>query len=85
MSSPYVWINKELTLSYICSVTGRFSFNRRLFSWDSFDCHAAESVGEVLKDLNVDTVIVPVGCTTYIQAPGVSWNKPFKAHITDEY
>ena len=85
MSSPNAWMNEELTLSYIRSVIGRFSFNRRLLSWDSFDCHTTGSVREVLKDFNVDTVIVPGGCTAYIQTPDVSWNKPFKAHVTDEY
>ena len=85
MSSPNAWMNEELTLSYIRSVIGRFSFNGRLLSWDSFDCRTIGSVREVLKDFNVDTVIVPGGCTAYIQAPDVSWNKPFKAHVTDEY
>lgn len=30
-------------------------------------------------------MIVPVGCTKYIQAPDVSWNKPFKASRTEKY
>ena len=85
MSSPNAWIKGELMLSYICSVIGRFSFNRRLLSWGSFDYHTTGSVREVLKDFNVNTVIVPGGCTAYIQAPDVSWNKPFKLHVTDEY
>ena len=85
MSLPNAWMNEELTLSYIHSVIGRFSFNRLLLSWDSFDCHTTGSVSEVLKEFNVDTVIVPGGCTAYIQAPDVSWNKPFKAQVTDEY
>ena len=85
MSSPNAWMNEELMLSYILSVIGRFSFKRRLLSWDSFDCHTTGSVREVLKDFNVDIAIVPGACTTYIQAPDVSWNKPFKAYVTAEY
>ena len=27
----------------------------------------------------------PGGCTKYIQAQDVSWNKPFKAHVTEQY
>ena len=85
MSSPNAWMNEKLMLSYIRSVIGRFFFNCRLLSWDPFDCHTTRSVREVLKDFNVDTVIVPGGCTAYILAPDVFWNKPFKAHVTDEY
>ena len=59
MSPPNAWMNEELMLPYIRSVVGRFSFIRRLLSWDSFDCHTTGSVREVLKDFSVDTVIVP--------------------------
>ena len=30
-------------------------------------------------------MIVPGGCTKYIQAPDVSWNKSFKASCTEKY
>jgi len=33
----------------------------------------------------VDAVVVPGGCTKYIQAPDVSWNKPFKAAVIEKY
>ena len=33
--------------------------------------------------MNVDSVIIPGGCTKYIQASDVSWNKPFKTRIKD--
>ena len=29
--------------------------------------------------------MVPGGCTKYVQAPDVSWNKPFKAYCTEKY
>ena len=35
--------------------------------------------------MNVDSVIISGGCTKYIQAPDVCWNKPFKARITKLY
>ena len=41
-------------------------------------------VGASLKAKKIDTVI-PGGCTKYIQAPDVSWNKPFKAICTEKY
>lgn len=84
-SSSNAWMNEGLTLEFIRSVIGRFSFNRRLLAWDSFECHMMQSTKELLKSFNVDSIIIPGGCTGYIQAPDVSWNKPFKAHVTSEY
>lgn len=31
------------------------------------------------------STLVPDGCTKYIQAPDVAWNKPFKAKVTEKY
>ena len=43
------------------------------------------SVRKDLKEMNVDSVIIPGGCTKYIQALDVYWNKPFKASMTELY
>ena len=44
-----------------------------------------DSVSKDLKKMNVDSVVIPGGCTKYIQAPDVCWNKPFKARMTELY
>ena len=80
-SSKNAWMNEELTLVWAEKVLGKFSFGRRLLSWDSFECHMMDSVKEAVKTSNSDLVIVPGGCTKYIQAPDVCWNKPFNVHI----
>lgn len=79
------WMDTELTRTWINSVRGAFSFNRRLLAWDSNECHLEDSVTDSLKSNKIDRVIVPGGCTKYIQAPDVSWNKPFKASRTEKY
>ena len=38
-SSKNAWMNEELTLVWAEKVLGKFSFGRRLLSWDSFECH----------------------------------------------
>ena len=38
-----------------------------------------------LAKAKIDDVIVPGGCTKYIEAPDVVWNKPFKARIQEFY
>ena len=40
-----------------------------------------ESVRKDLKEMNVDSVIIPGGCTKYVQVPGACWNKPFKVRM----
>ena len=74
--------NTELTKVWVDSVVGAFAFNRRLLAWDSHECHMEDSITESLKSKKIDPVIVPGGCTKYIQAPDICWNKPFKASCT---
>jgi len=31
--------------------------------------------------LNLDSAIIPGGCTKFVQAADVSWNSPFKAKV----
>ena len=38
-----------------------------------------------LKAKKIDTILIPGGCTKYIQAPGVNWDKLFKAICTEKY
>ena len=35
--------------------------------------------------MKIDSVIIPGGCTKYIRASDVCWNKPFKAKMTELY
>ena len=70
-SSKNAWMNEELTLRWVTKVLGAFSFNRRLLAWDSFECHIMQSVKEAIMKIGVDQVIIPGGCTKYVQAPDV--------------
>ena len=78
-------MNEETNTIWVKRVLGAFSFSRRLLAWDSYKCHMTDSVIKDLKKMNVDSVIIPGGCTKYIQAPDVFWNKPFKARMTEFY
>ena len=84
-SSPNDWIDTDLTHVWVDNVLGAFSFHRRLLAWDSYECHIEDTVKKSLNTKKIDVVIVPGGCTKYIQAPDVSWNKTFKAHCTGRY
>lgn len=84
-TSSNAWMNEELTLNWVKSVLGAFSFNRHLLAWDSYEFHMIQSVKEALHQIIVDQVIVPGGCTKYVQAPDVSWKNPFKALVSEKY
>ena len=36
-----------------------------------------------MKELNIENVIIPGGCTRLIQTCDVVWNSPFKQHLRD--
>ena len=50
-SSKNAWMNEELTLVWAEKVLGKFSFGRRLLSWDSFECHMMDSVKCHMMDM----------------------------------
>jgi DDE superfamily endonuclease len=84
-----VWMDNDLTEDYLrCTFGPAFFGHRRLLVWDSFRCHISEGTKKILKELKLDTAVVPGGCTKFIQAPDVSWNQPFKAklkHLFDDW
>ena len=56
-----------------------------MLAWDSYECYMEQSVCNNLITKNIEPLIIPGGCTKYVQAPDVSWNKPFKAKVAEEY
>ena len=56
-----------------------------MLPWDSYEAHLTDNVKKVLTKSKIETVIVSGGCTKYIQAPDVVWNKPFKGRIEEFY
>ena len=69
---PNAWMNTDLTHAWVNKVLKTFSFGCRYLVWDSYEFH-------------IEVSIVPGGYTKYVQAPDVSWNKPFKAYATEMY
>ena len=68
-----------------CTCIGQFTFQKRLLAWDSFEAHITDEVKRKLTTIKTEPLIVPGGCTKYIQAPDLVWNKPFKAKIQEFY
>ncbi|KAI1698928.1 DDE superfamily endonuclease domain-containing protein [Ditylenchus destructor] len=80
------WMNDEHTEHYLRTVVGSSGpFQKTLLCWDSFKCHISQNTKKVLKELGIDTAVIPPGCTKFIQPPDTDWNHPFKASIRREY
>lgn len=79
------WMTDAAIIEWIKKVWATFSFGRCLLSWDAFRCHRTESVKRELKKLRTDVAMIPGGCTGLLQAPDVSWIKPFKTSFTGLY
>ena len=74
-------MNRELTILWVNTVVGKFSFSRRLLAWDYYEAHMTDEIRATLKASTVDGAILPGGCTKYIQGPDLVWNKAFKASL----
>jgi hypothetical protein len=62
------FFNDDLTSEYLKSIIGQSFFgDKRLLAWDSYRCHISSNTKKVLKQLQVDTVVIPGGCTKFIQ------------------
>ena len=79
------WMNEETTIQWLDKSWGAFAFGRRLLSWDSFRSHKTPLVKKKLDALRTDVAMIPGGCTGILQAPDVSWNKPFKAAYVEQW
>ncbi|KAH7722482.1 pogo transposable element with KRAB domain-like protein [Aphelenchoides avenae] len=81
------WMNDHFTELYLGATFGAHNFSqaRKLLVWDSFRCHLSAATKAVMRKIGIESATVPGGCTKFIQAPDVSWNAPFKAHIRRSY
>ena len=84
-SSANGWRNEDLTLRWCNEILDQFSFCERLLAWDSYEAHLTDDVKKSLTKSKIESVIIPGGCTEYIQALDVVWNKPFKGKIQEFY
>ena len=86
-SSANGWMNDELTADWLRlrTVIGKLSFRKQILVSDAISSTVRRKKEELRKGYNISTAVIPGGCTKYIQAPDVSWNKPFKQHLCTQY
>ena len=75
------WMNEDLPHTWLNKVWGTLAFSCCLLCWDAYQCHIQDSTKQLLSKLKTDAAVIPSGCTSLLQAPDVSWNKPFKSTI----
>jgi hypothetical protein len=62
-----IWMDDDLIKEYLNTTFGQFCFGERLLVWDSFRAHISKSTKAELKKMQIDTAVVPGGCTKFIQ------------------
>ena len=77
-------MNDDLTRDWLTRVFGNF-FSKSALARDSYRYRLSEATKAYFASFNSQMFVIPGSCTKYIQAPDVSWNKPFKANLTDSY
>ena len=84
-SSASGWFDQDVTLDYLRRVIPHLAFCRQMIVWDSFRCHISEATKTILRSRRILNVIIPGGCTGYVQVADVSLNKPLKESIRQRY
>jgi hypothetical protein len=79
------WTNNDLAIDFVNTVIGQKLFQKRMLVWDCQRSHISESTKKEFRNKKIDMVVVPAGCTKYVQPADLSWNKPFKAQFREFY
>uniref|UniRef100_T1JDV7 HTH CENPB-type domain-containing protein n=1 Tax=Strigamia maritima TaxID=126957 RepID=T1JDV7_STRMM len=83
VSNKNGWMDNNLTIQWLDKVFERSAPRKRLLVWDSYRWHISAATKEHLRKFNTAVAVIPSGCTKYVQALDVSWNKPFKKIMMD--
>jgi hypothetical protein len=62
-----------------------FPLERKLLILDSATCHLTEEVKETLHSNLFDLLVIPTGCTKYLQPLDLTVNRSFKAKLKGHY
>ena len=80
------WNDSTLTKMWIQKVLCQYTKKRNaLLVWDTFSGHMTEEVIEELQKRNITVATIPGGCTSKVQPPDVSLNKPFKSSCRNHW
>ena len=79
------WMNDSLTIEYLKTIIGSFSFTKRLMVWDAYKCHVSEAVKAECRLMKLEMAVVPGGCTKFVQAADLVWNASFKSLLWNHY
>jgi hypothetical protein len=80
------WANEESINFWLKRIWCLNNQKRRFLVWDAFRAHITPSIKESVRmKYNSDLCVIPGGCTSKLQPADVSWNKPFKSHLSEMY
>jgi hypothetical protein len=78
------WFTSDIIVKWL---QYNFPFNTEpvLLLLDEFTGHGTEKVAAVAKKLNVHIMTIPSGTTSKTQPADLSWNKPFKGYMRQQW
>jgi len=80
------WADETSIKFWLSKLYGVNNQRRRLLVWDAFRGHLTPSIKTSVKTTyNTDMAVIPGGCTSKLQPADVSWNRPFKAKLSELY
>ena len=83
------WMMEELMLEWQKIVWGHrpraFLNQPSMFVLDAFKGHLTDSVKNQLRKMDTELVVIPGGMTSVLQPMDVSFNKPFKDRLRQQY
>jgi hypothetical protein len=80
------WATQSVLRKYLEKVVPLLERGERraLLVWDSASTHRALDMKQYLARRRIDQVMIPAGCTGYLQSLDLVINKPFKNYVHDE-
>ena len=77
------WVDSSLIVKWIDQIFPALDrSNDRCIVWDSCRAHISREVKEHCRRRNIKMVVIPGGCTPYLQAGDIGIHKELKDHLS---
>ena len=84
--SPNGWMTGALMQDWISRCWGSDTDDVRcLLILDKARIHTIRQTQDNCEQVNTDIIFIPAGCTSLAQPADVSWNKPFKGEMRQQW
>ena len=80
------YMDTTTMMLWIKKILNKYTMGQHcLLVFDTFSAHITEDVLQSLRKSNIQTAVIPRGCTSKVQPLDVSLNKPFKTMVKKQW